>query len=85
MTLGERIKSLRLTTDLSQGELEQKTGIKREYLSRLEAGKLPNPTLKTLKILAKGLKVDPAVLVTDDLKILAIIVPNEKGKRGNDL
>lgn len=81
MTLGERLRSLRLAAELTQAELEQRTGIKREYLSKIENEKLDNPTLKTLQKLAKGLGVNPAALVTDNPKILAIIISPSKRKK----
>lgn len=70
MTLGKKIRHLRLEANLSQFELEQRTGIKREYLSRLENERLKNVTLKTLRKLGKGLRVNPAIFLTDDPQIL---------------
>lgn len=80
MTLGERIRSLRETANLSQAKIEKRTGIKREYLSRIENEGLKNLTLKTLQSLGKGLKVDPAILITDDLEILAVAFNSFEGK-----
>lgn len=56
-TLGERLKEIRLAKGLSQSEIERRTGLKREYLSKIENCDLKNPTVLTLERLAKGLEV----------------------------
>lgn len=66
MTLGERIRHLREAINLSQAELAKRIGMKREYLSRLENGGLDNPTIKTLRRLAKGLRIELAALLIDN-------------------
>lgn len=73
MTLGKKIRNLREAANLSQTGLEKRTGLKREYLSKLENGKLGNPTIRTLRRIAGGLKVDIVALLTDDPQILTII------------
>ena len=55
--LGAHIKLLRKKQQLSQSQLSKKSGIKREYISSLERGKLRNPTLNTLSKIARGLGV----------------------------
>jgi transcriptional regulator with XRE-family HTH domain len=51
--IGAKLLEIRNNNGLSQAAVEQQTGLKREYLSRLENvnGKkyLGNPTVKTLK------------------------------------
>lgn len=75
MNFGKRLKSLREARNLSQGELAKLSGIKREYLSRYENGRLKNPTLNTMTKLAKGLGfADAAIFLTNDAKVLAAIV-----------
>lgn len=76
MTLGERIRYYREAAGLSQSEVEKKTGIKREYLSKLENNKLKNPTYGTLTKLANGLEIDLVVLITDNPQVLAILIPS---------
>ena len=39
---------------LSLADLQEKTGIDRATLSRIENGKVPNPTYSTLKAFAKA-------------------------------
>lgn len=54
MTLGKRIQTARLAKGLSQSQFEKVTGIKREYISKLENDELKNPTYNTLLKIAKG-------------------------------
>lgn len=54
MTFGERLKGLRKQYGFSQADMERKTGKKREYLSKFENEHLPNPTIKTVKNIAKA-------------------------------
>ncbi len=77
MTLGKRIKFVRLAAKISQLELEKRTGIKREYLSKLENSRLKNPTINTLKKIAAGLRIDFLALLTDNPKILTILGENQ--------
>ncbi len=64
--LGKHIKTLRNKQHLSQAQLSQRSGIKREYISYLERGKLKNPTLNTLNKIASGLGVPLEKLVRYD-------------------
>ncbi len=66
VSLGKRIQTLRRKQQLSQLQLERRIGIKREYISRLERGKLKNPTLNTLKKIAHGLGVPLESLLVSD-------------------
>jgi transcriptional regulator with XRE-family HTH domain len=55
--LGSTIKRLRKRQDLEQQELAAKAGVSQPYLSKLEAGRMKNPTLDVLRKLAKALGV----------------------------
>lgn len=57
-----RLKQLRADQGMTQETLAKKAGISRVYVARLETGK-QDPTLTTLKKLAKALKVKVAELV----------------------
>lgn len=61
--LGLRIKQLRSEFSLTQEELAERCGLFRTYMSRIESG-LANPTLTVLHLLARGLGVDIAVLLS---------------------
>jgi transcriptional regulator with XRE-family HTH domain len=56
MLIGERIRSLRESKDLSQGDIEERTGMPRAYISRVENGHTV-PSLETLENLAGALGV----------------------------
>jgi transcriptional regulator with XRE-family HTH domain len=55
--LGQKIRDVRVAKRLTQEHIEQKTGIKREYLSKIETGGLPNVTIKTLKKITDALGI----------------------------
>ena len=57
-----RLKKFRADRGMTQEALAEKAGISRVYLARLETGK-QDPTLTTLKNLAKALKVKVGELV----------------------
>jgi transcriptional regulator with XRE-family HTH domain len=42
---------------MTQENIEQRTGIKREYLSKIETGGLPNITIKTLKKITDAMDI----------------------------
>lgn len=56
MILGERLRELRGQKDLSQGDIEKRTGLLRCYISRVENGHTV-PNLETLEKLARALEV----------------------------
>lgn len=62
-SLGKRIRQFREYKGLSQSEMEKITGIKREYLSKIETSDLKNPTYLTLLKIAKGLGISIAELL----------------------
>jgi transcriptional regulator with XRE-family HTH domain len=56
MVLSERLRSLRQEKNLSQGDIEKRTGLLRFYLSRVENGHT-TPSIQTLEKLARALEV----------------------------
>jgi len=56
MTIGERLRTLREAKDLSQGDIEKRTGLFRCYVSRVEGG-YTVPMLDTLEKFARALEV----------------------------
>jgi transcriptional regulator with XRE-family HTH domain len=56
MYLAERLLQLREAKNLSQGDIEQRTGLLRCYVSRVENGHTV-PSLETLEKLARALEV----------------------------
>ncbi len=54
--VGQGVKRLRLAAKISQAELAARMGVDRAYVSGLEQG-MRNPTVVTLRHIAKALKV----------------------------
>ena len=62
-TFAMRLKSLRTSRGLTQVGLAKKMKMKQAAIARLETGAEANPTLDTLRRLAKALKCKVAELV----------------------
>ena len=60
--IGRKVRHLRVAAGLTQTALAKRSGLDRTHLSRLERGSL-EPTLSTLKRLAKTLQVTPRSLL----------------------
>ncbi len=56
LKIGERIRQCRLERGFSQGDIEQRTGLLRCYLSRVENGHTV-PSLQTLAKIARALEI----------------------------
>lgn len=57
------LKALRTARGLTQVELAKKMKMKQAYIAQLETGKETNPTLATLRRLARALKTTVGGLV----------------------
>jgi transcriptional regulator with XRE-family HTH domain len=56
MEIGERLKAFREQKDLSQGDVEKRTGLLRCYISRVENGHTV-PAIETIEKLARAMEV----------------------------
>ncbi len=56
MVIGDRLKELRESKQLSQGDIEKRTGLLRCYISRVENGHTV-PSIDTLEKMARALEV----------------------------
>ena len=56
MIIGNRLKDLRESKQLSQGDIEKRTGLLRCYISRVENGHTV-PSVETLEKMARALEV----------------------------
>ena len=56
MVISDRLRAIREQKDLSQGDIEKRTGLKRCYVSRVENGHTV-PSIETLEKLARALEV----------------------------
>ena len=64
VTIGENIKRVRKEKKMTQKDLGEIVGISNTYLSDIEIGRT-NPSIKTLKRIAKGLEVSYVELLKD--------------------
>lgn len=73
-TIGQRIREIRKSRNLTQRELADRVGINFTYLSRVENDRLDDeqtPREETLQRIAKALRTDP-----DELLLLAKRIPD---------
>jgi transcriptional regulator with XRE-family HTH domain len=56
MIIGDRLRALREEKELSQGDIEKRTGLLRCYISRVENGHTV-PAIETLEKMARALEV----------------------------
>lgn len=63
LLFSERLKALRVESDLSQAELAEAAGVNVTYVSALERGRR-EPGLAIVERLAKALNVTPAEMLT---------------------
>jgi transcriptional regulator with XRE-family HTH domain len=56
MIIGDRLRLLRETKKLSQGDIEKRTGLLRCYISRVENGHTV-PAIETLEKLARAMEL----------------------------
>jgi transcriptional regulator with XRE-family HTH domain len=56
MEIGERLRAIREQKDLSQGDIEKRTGLLRCYISRVENGHTV-PAIETIEKLARAMEV----------------------------
>jgi transcriptional regulator with XRE-family HTH domain len=66
MPFKDRLKQLRNAAGLTQQALAYHAGLSIASIIALEAGRTPNPRMKTLKALAKALGVTVDALVTEE-------------------
>ncbi len=63
-TIGDNIKRIRKVRHITQRALGDIVGVSNTYLSDMEVGRT-NPSIKTLKKIAKGLEVSYVELLKD--------------------
>src|SRR5260370_26636009 len=77
MVIGNKLKELRETKKLSQGDIEKRTGLLRCYISRVENGHTV-PNVDTLEKMARALEVPMYRLFTDDAHVKKPNIPISK-------
>lgn len=86
MLIGDRLRELRETKKLSQGDIERRTGLLRCYISRVENGHTV-PAIETLEKMARALELPLYALVYDGDKPPQARIEketNEWGSTGKD-
>ena len=64
VSIGDNIRKYRKTNNITQKELGEAIGNSNTYLSDIETGRT-NPSIKTLKKIAKGLEINYIELLKD--------------------
>ena len=82
MDIGNRLRSVREEKKLSQGDIEQRTGLLRCYLSRVENGHTV-PAIETLEKMARALEL-PLYQLMYDGQEPPVLPPNGGGKRSDE-
>lgn len=76
MVIGEQLKASRAQKNLSQGDIEKRTGLLRCYISRVENGHTV-PSVETLEKFARALEVPMYRLFTDEDHVTKPKLPTE--------
>jgi transcriptional regulator with XRE-family HTH domain len=76
MVIGEKLKALRAQKNMSQGDMEKRTGLLRCYISRVENGHTI-PSVDTLEKMARALEIPMYRLFTDEDHVKKPDIPAE--------
>lgn len=76
MVIGDKVRTLRQQKNLSQGDIEKRTGLLRCYISRVENGHTV-PSVDTLEKIARALEVPMYRLFTDEDQVKKPNIPTE--------
>jgi len=84
MIIGERLRTVREHKNLSQGDIENRSGLLRCYISRVENGHTV-PAVETLEKFARALGLPLYQLLYDGEAVSKIPLPTEqKGNRKDE-
>jgi transcriptional regulator with XRE-family HTH domain len=76
MVIGDKLKALRAQKNLSQGDMEKRTGLLRCYISRVENNHTV-PSVDTMEKMARALEVPMYRLFTDEAHVKKPNLPAE--------
>jgi transcriptional regulator with XRE-family HTH domain len=79
MVIGERLRAIRESKNLSQGDIEKRTGLLRCYISRVENGHTV-PAIETLEKLARAMEVALYQLFYEGDKPAVLTMPKSSNK-----
>ena len=74
MEIGQKLRQLREENNLSQGDIERRTGLFRCYTSRVENG-YTVPSVETLEKFARALEIPVYRFFTDGEKVKMVNLP----------
>jgi transcriptional regulator with XRE-family HTH domain len=84
MLIGERLRTLRQNKQLSQGDIEKRTGLLRCYISRVENGHTV-PAIETLEKMARAMEIPMYQLFYEGAKPLEPLnLPSPRNGRENE-
>ena len=82
--IGDRLRDIRKDKKLSQGDLEERTGLSRCYLSRIENGHT-TPSIETLEKLSRALEVPLYQMFYEgSTPAKPLVVPRQKDAASED-
>ena len=80
MIIGDRLRLLREEKNLSQGDIEERTGLLRSYLSRVENGHTI-PSVETLEKIVRAMSMQLYQLLYDGPEPPDLPIPSGKASR----
>jgi len=78
MIIGDRLRALREHKNISQGDIEKRTGLLRCYISRVENGHTV-PSIETIEKMARALEVPMYQIFYEGEKPPALKAPQTEG------
>jgi transcriptional regulator with XRE-family HTH domain len=79
MVIGDRLKAIRESKNLSQGDIEKRTGLLRCYISRVENGHTV-PAIETLEKLTRAMEVPLYQLFYEGDSAEVLKMPKDKNR-----
>jgi transcriptional regulator with XRE-family HTH domain len=82
MLIGHRLRRLREDLNLSQGDVQKRTGMLRSYISRIENGHT-TPAVQTLEKFARALQIPTYGLFCNSMEVPSSMRTSETGLWGS--
>ncbi len=78
MTIGEKIKRHRKLLKLTQTELGERLGVKKNAVSKWECGRVDDIPASKIKAMAQIFHVPPSYLIDDDTEVSPLLSPEDE-------
>jgi transcriptional regulator with XRE-family HTH domain len=82
--IGDRLKEIRESKELSQGDIESRTGLLRCYLSRVENGHTV-PSIETLEKIARAMQIPMYQIFYGGADAMELVIPKKNGNGNGHL